>query len=100
MLISTPMKLNDIVTVKLVGGDEVVGKLIDERTDTYIELAKPMVVMMAREGFGLAPFVLTAGPDASMQLDRSHVITVVKTLDAVAKQYIKQTTGIQLVGNS
>ena len=94
MFIETPYKLNDIVTLKMVGGDEVVGKLLDERTDDYIELGKPLVVMMAREGFGLAPYILTAGPDASAKIVRSHVISVVKTLDAVAKQYIKQTTGL------
>jgi hypothetical protein len=94
MLIDTSIKLNDIVTLKMVGGDEVVGKLIDERTDTYVELAKPLVVMMAQQGFGLAPYILTAGPDASAKLDRSHVIAIAKTYDAVAKQYIKQTTGL------
>lgn len=94
MLITTPMSLNDVVTVKMVGGDEVVGKLTDERTDTYIELSRPLMVMMAQQGFGLVPYVLTAGPDASIQLDRKHVISIVKTFDQVAKQYIKQTTGL------
>lgn len=94
MLISTPISLNDIVTVKMVGGDEVLGKLTDERTDSYVELSKPLMVMMAQQGFGLVPYVLTAGPDASIQLDRKHVISIVKTFDQVAKQYIKQTTGI------
>lgn len=94
MLISTPISLNDIVTVKMVGGDEVIGKLTDERTDSYVELSKPLMVMMAQQGFGLVPYVLTAGPDASIQLDRKHVISIVKTFDQVAKQYIKQTTGI------
>lgn len=94
MLITTPMSLNDVVTVKMVGGDEVVGKLTDERTDTYIELSKPLVVMMAQQGFGLTPYVLTSSPDASVQLDRRHVVTIVKTYDKVAKEYIKQTTGL------
>ena len=94
MLIETPMKLNDVVTVKMVGGDEVVGKLIDERTDEYIELSKPLVVMMSQQGFGLAPFILTAGPDCAAKIDRRHVVTVVKTLKEVASQYIKQTTGL------
>jgi hypothetical protein len=94
MLIETPIKLNDIVTLKMVGGDEVVGKLLDERTESYVELSRPLVVMMAQQGFGLAPYVLTAGPDANVKLDRSHVIAIVKTLDAVAKQYIKQTTSL------
>lgn len=94
MLITTPVSLNDVVTVKMVGGDEVIGKLTDERTDSYVELAKPLVVMMGQQGFGLAPYILTAGPDATAQLDRKHVISIVKTYEAVAKQYIKQTTGL------
>lgn len=94
MLIETPMKLNDVVTVKMVGGDEVVGKLVDERTEDYIELSKPLVVMMSQQGFGLAPFILTAGPDCTAKIDRRHVVTVVKTLKEVASQYIKQTTGL------
>jgi hypothetical protein len=94
MLIETPMKLNDVVTVKMVGGDEVIGKLTDERTDNYIELSKPLMVMMAQQGFGLVPYVLTAGPDAAIVLDRRHVIAIVKTFDQVAKQYIKQTSNI------
>jgi hypothetical protein len=94
MLISAPMSVNDVVTLKMVGGDEVVGKLLDERTSDYVELGKPLVVMMAQQGFGLAPYILTAGPDASARLDRSHIISIVKTFDSVAKQYIKQTTGL------
>ena len=94
MLIQTPMKLNDIVTIKLVGGDEVIGKLTDERTDSYIEIKKPLVVMMAQQGFGLMPFMLTGNPDATVKLDRSHVLAVMKTMDQVSKEYIKQTTGI------
>lgn len=96
MFIETPAKLNDVVSVKLVGGDEVVGRLADERTDDYIELTKPLIVMMAQQGFGLMPFILTAGPDTKAKIDRRHVITMVKTLDQVSKQYIKQTTGLEL----
>lgn len=96
MLIETPAKLNDVVSVKMVGGDEVVGRLLDERTDSYIELNKPLLVMMAQQGFGLMPYILTAGPEAKVKLNRDHVITVVKTFEPVAKEYIKQTTGIQI----
>ncbi len=96
IITDTSIKLNDIVTLKMVGGDEVVGKLLDERTDSYVELSKPLVVMMGQQGFGLAPYILTAGPDTAAKMDRSHVISMVKTFDAVAKQYIKQTSGLYL----
>ena len=94
MLIELPAKLNDVVTIKLVGGDEVLGRLQDERMDTYVDISKPLLVMMAQQGFGLVPYVLTAGPDAKIKINISHVIAVTKTLDQVAKEYLKQTTGL------
>ncbi len=94
MLIQTPMKLNDIVTLKLIGGDEIIGKLMDERTDSYVEIKKPLVVMMAQQGFGLMPFMLTSNPDTTVKIDRSHVLALSKTMDQVSKEYIKQTTGL------
>lgn len=96
MLIETPAKLNDVVTLKMVGGDEVIGRLADERTEDYIELTKPQLVMMGQQGFGLVPYILTAGVDAKAKLARGHVITFVKTHESVAKEYIKQTTGLQI----
>jgi len=94
MLIETPAKLNDVVTVKMVGGDEVLGRLRDERTDDYIELNKPLLVMMAQQGFGLVPYMLTAGPEAIIKIDRKHVVAFTKTFEDVAKAYIKQTTSL------
>jgi hypothetical protein len=94
MLIQTPLKLNDVVTLKLIGGDEVIGKLTGERIDTYVEVKKPLVVMMAQQGFGLMPFMLTGNPDATVRIDRRHVLALSKTMDQVTKEYIKQTTGL------
>jgi hypothetical protein len=94
MLIQTQPKLNDIVTLKLIGGDEVIGKLTDERTETHVEVKRPLVVMMAQQGFGLMPFMITAGPDATVKFDRAHILAMSKTIDQVSKEYIKQTTGL------
>lgn len=93
MLIETPAKLSDVVTVKLIGGDEVLGRLTDENANT-IELNKPLLVAMGPQGFGLMPFVLTAGADAKIRIDRTHIIVMVKTIDQVAKEYTKQTSNL------
>jgi len=97
MIIEAPYKQNDIVTLKILGGDEIVGRLIEvnEFTDVHV-INKPHAVMMGQQGFGLAPYVLTAGPDFKISVDRSHIVCVVKTYDAVAKEYIKQTSGIMV----
>lgn len=93
MLIETPYKVTDIITLKILGGDEVVGRLaaIDNGS---ITLNKPHAVMMGQQGFGLAPYVMTAGPDFKISVKDEHVVCVVKTYDAIAKEYIKQTSGL------
>lgn len=94
MLIETALKLNDVVTLKLIGGDEIIGRLNDERLEDYVELNKPLLVMMGQQGFGLVPYMLTAGPDAKLKFGKTHIISYTRTIDQVAKEYLKQTTGI------
>jgi hypothetical protein len=94
MIIETPYKVGDIVTLKILGGDEVVGRL--QSVDDNHVINKPHVVMMGQQGFGLAPYVLTAGPDYKIDVKDDHIVCVVKTYEGVAKEYIKQTTGIMV----
>ena len=96
MLIQTPLKLNDIVTIKLKRGEELIGKLVNENTGDVIEVKRPLIVMMSEQGFGLMPFMLTASPDATVAIDRSQVVGYAKTIEQVAAEYIKQTTGLHL----
>ena len=95
MIIETPYKVSDIVTVKILGGDEVVGRLtaID---NGVVTLNKPHAVMMGQQGFGLAPYVLTAGPDFKINIKDEHIVCIVKTFDGVAKEYTKQTSGLMV----
>lgn len=95
MIIETPWKEKDIVTIKILGGDEVVGRLESIGDNTYT-LNKPHAVMMGQQGFGLAPYVLTAGPEFKTVIKDEHVVCIVKTYDGVAKEYIKQTSGIMV----
>ena len=81
----------DIVTIKLVGGDEVITKLVNFND---LEIKQPLLVMMAQQGFGLMPYILTADPKTTIHISNNHVITITKTLEEVAKEYIKQTTGL------
>lgn len=93
MLIETPYKVNDIVTLKILGGDEVVGRLTSIEGGN-VTINKPHAVMMGQQGFGLVPYIMTAGPDVKVEFKTEHVFSVVKTFEGVAKEYIKQTSGI------
>lgn len=95
MIIETPFKVTDIVTIKILGGDEVVGRLAAIENGT-MTINKPHAVMMGQQGFGLAPYVLTAGPDFKINIKDEHIVCVVKTYDAVAKEYTKQTSGLMV----
>jgi hypothetical protein len=95
MLIETPYKVTDIVTVKILGGDEVVGRLA-AFDNGVVRLNKPHAVMMGQQGFGLAPYVLTAGPDFKIDIKDEHIVCIVKTYDPVAKEYTKQTSGLMV----
>lgn len=87
------LKTNDIVTLKLVGGDEVVAKLTGISDDTF-ELSKPLLIMMAQQGFGLMPYILTAEDKGSIRISTQHVICSTLTMKSVKSEYIKQTTNL------
>ena len=92
MLIETPYKIGDIVTLKVLGGDEIIGRLT--AVDGTITINKPHIVMLGREGFGLVPYIMTAGPDVKVDFKSEHIFSLIKTFEPVAKEYIKQTSGL------
>lgn len=96
MLIETPYKIGDTVSLKLSSGEEIVGRLDDEST-TKFTLKKPMVLIMGAEGLGLAPYMYSVSPDAKFQLLAATVSCIAKTETDIAKQYVSTTSSIQMV---
>ena len=94
MLIETPYRNGDTVSIKLSSGEEIIARLEEETGDTII-LRKPLMVAATQQGLGLAPFMFTVEPDAKIPLASKNVLCIVKTMDDMAKQYISNTTGIQ-----
>lgn len=93
MLIQKPFERNDIITLKLSSGEEVVARF-DSRTPEYVRILKPMAFMMGPQGLGLVPFVFSADRDAVIEVGASFVITTTKTDDQVGKQYMQQTSNL------
>lgn len=92
-------KLNDIITIKLVSGEEVVGKLT-ERSIDGVTLAKPVTVGMqqvAANQVGLAflPVLGSVSPNTSINIPFSGMaIRPIRTGDEVMRNYIKATSDI------
>ncbi len=95
MIIETPYKVNDTITIKTTAGDEVVARFVEENDNT-ITVSKPLALMATQQGMGLAPFAFTIAQDAKVSLNKSTVMFVCKTEPEMAKQYMTSTTGIQM----
>lgn len=100
-MLITPKNLDTgaVVTLKLLGGDEVIARLeqpYDKGQET-LRLIKPQVVMMAQQGFGLVPFILTS-EEQTVEIAADFVMVVSKTMKQVADKYLEQTTGLAGMG--
>jgi len=95
MIIETPYKATDTITIKTTAGEEVVARFVEE-DDKSVTVEKPMAIMATQQGIGLGPFSFTINPDARVKINKSAVLIVHKTDAEMAKQYVSSTTGIQL----
>lgn len=96
MIIETPYKNGDTVSLKLSSGEEIVARL-EEETATKFVVKKPMVLIMQQEGMGLAPFMFSVNPEVKFNILTSSVACIAKTESEIAKQYTATTSGIQMV---
>lgn len=90
-----PYKIGDVVTLKINSGEEVIGRLESENEYDTV-LSKPQAFMMGPQGLGLVPYLFSAPESAKVGIRTSSINTIIKTVDAVANQYLKQTTGLVL----
>jgi hypothetical protein len=94
LLEKTRFDENDVVTIKLVSGEEVLGKFIVDDGST-ITLDKPLMLAMNQKGMGLVPLLVTVNPDTKLKFNKHGVTLMTHSDDEIAKQYTYQTTGIQ-----
>ena len=86
----------DIVTIKLLTGDEIMGKFVEDSMGS-ITLDRPLMLTMTQKGPAMSPVLMTVNPDAKLTFNSSAIITMVETDQEIGKQYVFQTTGIQPV---
>jgi hypothetical protein len=95
MLVSKYAK-DDIVTFKLVNGDEIIAKIVEE-TDQNFTISKPCTVMPSQQGLGLIQSLFTSELNKSVSLDKRHVMLHSRTGKKIEDHYITTTTGIEPV---
>ena len=95
MLIDKGVSVGEVVTLKLTSGEELIAKLVED-TDTSLKLSKPLVLTMAQQGLGMAPYLFTVDPDKEVKINKSTVVVMEASAKTFADQYIQGTTGIAM----
>lgn len=97
MLIETnKVDEGDVVSIKLISGEEVIGKFVSE-DDKNVTLDRPLMLAMSQKGLGMAPVLMTVNPESKLKFNKTAIIVLASSDDEIAKQYVYQTTGIQPV---
>ena len=73
MLIDKGASVGEVVTIKLLSGEEIIGKLVED-TDAYVKLSKPRVLTSTSGGIGLAPYLFTVDESRDVKLYKPIVV--------------------------
>jgi hypothetical protein len=95
MLIDRGVSKGEVVTLKLVSGEELIAKYVEETAKGH-KLSKPMVLSMGPQGIGMIPFAMTVDMEKDITVNTSAVVAIETTEKQFADAYIQNTTGIRL----
>ena len=93
MLIDTPYKNGDVVTLRMLTGEEVVTTLVSEDA-VEVTVDRPMVIATGPEGMGLVPFLFTVDPSRKIKINRAAIAVMCKTNEEISSGYTQKVTGL------
>jgi hypothetical protein len=93
------VELDQIYTMKIANGDELVAKITAE-DDSSFTVTRPLTVVPGREGIQMIFSLFTANPDKSVTINKVQVALIAPARDEVQDSYTEATTGIKPVRNS
>jgi hypothetical protein len=99
MLIEKSINANDIVTLKLISGEEIIARVVELDSNT-VTITKPLVMNLSMDESGrpaiqmLPFFLLGSNQDSKLQLQRSHIIILTLSNEGAKSGYIHNTSGL------
>ena len=93
------VELDQVYTIKIANGDELVGKITAQDDVTYT-VTRPLTVVPGREGIQMIFALFTADPEKSVTINKTQVSLIAPSRSEVCDSYIEATTGIKPVRNS
>lgn len=95
MLIDKGVTAGEVVSLKLISGEEILAKLVEE-TATEYKVSKPLVLSVGQQGLGMIPLMFTIDPEKDIKISKSSVIVISNTDKQFANQYLQGTTGLAI----
>ena len=100
LLKENKFKADDIVSLKLSTGEEIIGKLTTNQAVGLVgtmEIKQPLTVMMAPNGgIALMSFMVSLPDDGIVEINTKDIISIIKTRKELADGYIRQVTNVEL----
>lgn len=99
MIVSKPFTLNDIISLRLSNGEELVGRFVSQDDDT-VTLNKVISIQLipmgnGQAGISFAPFMASVSDDIQQTFMKSHLVChPTKTRKEVSDRYYEATGSI------
>ena len=94
MLINKGYEAGDIVCFKIVTGDEIVAKIVEQKADGFV-VNRPCTIIPSQQGLGLMQSLISADINTNVTLKSEHIIMHSPVIQDIENHYIRTTTGIQ-----
>jgi len=96
MLVQKGYAEGDVVCFKLVTGDEIVAKIVNEDNGNYT-VSRPCTVIPSQQGLGLMQSLISGNINTNVTLKSEHILMHSPVVPDIEAHYIKTTTGIETV---
>ena len=92
-------KENDIISFKLISGEEVVARLVAQTADHY-EIYKPLSLMPGPQGLALAQTMMSSKLDHNITLTKHAVVMHSLSREEMTAAWYEATSGIKTANSS
>jgi hypothetical protein len=94
MLINKGYGAGDIVCFKIVTGDEIIAKIVNQGAEGF-EVSRPCTVIPSPQGLGLMQSLISADINNTVTLKSEHILMHGPVIKDIENHYIRTTTGIE-----
>lgn len=95
MLVENKFNKNDIITIKLLTGEEVLARYVSHDAEKLSVSRASVVAPNPQGGLGIVPWMMSALPD-TIDINMSTVVTFTDTAKEIANKFLEATTSIKL----